>query len=423
MNIIITGVTGFRNRGVEALVRPTVNQLTSRYPDANIQIVTWSPAYDSARLPDSRVSYVQDSYLQSGSWRKPAGSTGPTLMQLVAKRASQKFLKPAAPKKAEPGKPDLDMPFDKADLVIVSGGDLFSSDYGTASLNHFCSPVHWALQNDVPIALIGQSVGRFKCDEDAAIWNEAEKNASLITLREASSRNYLTEKLGSPADRLPVTADTAFLLDPDTTIADQHMPASEGPWVALSISESICGWTGNNYEAHREAWVQLIKLMLDRWNVRVAIIPHVQEPGADDRVVSSWIARELGFDRRVRVFAEDLSAAEFKGLVSRSEMVVAERMHAAIAGLSTGRCTVPVGYSIKAEGITAAVMEGSSLNSSDLVIPVSDLFNVPSAFAKLDNAWQNREAYAAAAAKGSVKQKALALKNFEMIDALLAKAA
>ena len=152
MRIAITGVTGFRNPGFEALVRPTIPQLLQRYPQAQISIATWSPEYDAARLPDSRISYSQDSHLQNGSWRAPAGSTGTTLMQLVAKPASQKFLKPAAPKKAEPSKPDLEMPSDKDDLVIVSGGDLFSSDYDTEPLNHFCSPVPWALQNNVPIA-------------------------------------------------------------------------------------------------------------------------------------------------------------------------------------------------------------------------------------------------------------------------------
>ena len=137
-------------------------------------------------------------------------------------------------------------------------------------------------------------------------------------------------------------------------------------------------------------------------------------------MISTKIARELGFDKRVRVFAEDLSAAEFKGLVSRSDMVVAERMHAAIAGLSTGRCTIPVGYSIKAEGITSAVLEGSGLEASDIVVPVSDLLDATATFDKLDRIWKQRKAYATAITQGASRQKALALENFDMIGSLLA---
>ena len=418
MKIVITGVTGFRNRGVEALVRPTVEQLKSRYANASIQIVSRSPGYDEQRLHNPHTSYLQDAFYQGGHWVQPP--LWKNMMTMVTKRTAQKL---GIADSGETGKIkdyDLNMPFDGADLIIVSGGDLFSSDYGTSSLSHFCAPVRWAKKHNVPVALIGQSVGRFKNDADIGLWRQTEADASLITLRESHTLKYLASQLGSQVERLPVTADTAFLLEADTTFADQHLTAADGPWVALSISESISGWTGLNYEAHKAAWKQLIQMMLDRWSVRVAIIPHVQEISADDRLVSTKIARELGFDKRVRVFAEDLSAAEFKGLVSRCDMVVAERMHAAIAGLSTGRCTIPVGYSIKAEGITSAVLEGSGLDASDIVVPVSDLLNAPATFEKLDRIWKQRTTYAAAISQGASRQKALALENFEMIGSLLA---
>ena len=60
MKIVITGVTGFRNRGVEALVRPTVENLLLRYPDAEITIATWSPDYDAQRLVNDKVKFVLD---------------------------------------------------------------------------------------------------------------------------------------------------------------------------------------------------------------------------------------------------------------------------------------------------------------------------------------------------------------------------
>jgi len=67
MKIVITGVTGFRNRGVEALVRPTVEQLKSRYANASIQIVSRSPGYDEQRLNNPHTSYLQDAFYQGGA--------------------------------------------------------------------------------------------------------------------------------------------------------------------------------------------------------------------------------------------------------------------------------------------------------------------------------------------------------------------
>jgi colanic acid/amylovoran biosynthesis protein len=46
MKVIITGVTGLRNRGVEALVTTTVDQLLQRHPDLSIDIMTESADYE-----------------------------------------------------------------------------------------------------------------------------------------------------------------------------------------------------------------------------------------------------------------------------------------------------------------------------------------------------------------------------------------
>ncbi len=413
MNIVITGVTGFRNRGVEALVRPTILQLAARHPQARITVVTWSPEYDALRLPHPQVSYVLDPYLKCGRWVQPNGAAHHSLWKRALNKAAKKL------GRSNGSHVPLAMPFETPDLIVVTGGDLYSSDYGTTSLGHFTAPVHWARERKVPVALIGQSVGKFKCEQDIKLWKHAEEEASLVTLREPLSQDYLCQELKSPAERLPVTADTAFLLEPETEVAAGQLRFTDNPVVALSISESISGWTGSNYERHAAAWVRLIRLMLDKWQVSVAIIPHVQEVYADDRVISTRILRELGFDHRVRVFAEDLGAGEFKGLISKCDLVVAERMHAAIAGLSTGRCTVPVGYSIKAEGITAAVLQASGIRANDLVTPVADLMEADTFFKKLDAIWNDRQRFAEAIRLGVPRMAAEAKRNFELVDGLL----
>lgn len=421
MKIAITGVTGFRNRGVEALVRPTVRELLRRHPDAQITIATWSPEYDAARLEHPQVAYVEDAYLSSGQWSCEATRNREVGARSLWSRALRKASKlvSASAHRTGPAPETLAMPFDAPDLLIVSGGDLYSSDYGTDSLRHFLSPVKWARQRDIPCALIGQSVGRFKCEADIQLWKEAEAAASLITLREPLSRDYLTGELGSPSGRFEVTADTAFLLEEDAAAAAQLAPLANAPIVALSISESICKWTGNDYQKHIDVWVELIRLMLDRWGVHVVIIPHVQERFSDDRLLSTRILRLLGFDQRVRIFADDLGAAEFKAIVARCQLVVAERMHAAIAGLSSGVCTVPIGYSIKAKGIVTSVLEGSSLSSDDLVLPLGELLDFAYSSKKLTAIWENRDEYRRAVGSTVARSKAQAERNFDLIDALL----
>jgi colanic acid/amylovoran biosynthesis protein len=121
----------------------------------------------------------------------------------------------------------------------------------------------------------------------------------------------------------------------------------------------------------------------------------------------------------VRVYAEDLSAAEYKGLISKCSMVIAERMHAAIAGFSTGVCTVPVSYSIKAKGITAGVLEASDIDPDELTMPVADLLDTDSAAKKLTGIWTRREFYSNAIAAGAEASKKRALRNFDLVDGIL----
>ena len=87
---------------------------------------------------------------------------------------------------------------------------------------------------------------------------------------------------------------------------------------------------------------------------KTRLIPHVQEthPGNDDSILATELLREISpaAKRHTRLAAGDFSAAEYKAMIGRCE-VLAERMHAAIAGLSSRVSTVVVGYSVKARGI------------------------------------------------------------------------
>jgi colanic acid/amylovoran biosynthesis protein len=419
MKIVITGVTGFRNRGVEALVRPTVEQLLKRYPEAEITIATWSPDYDRERLNIPQVSFVEDCYLKCRAWSAPPVIPGTHQRLALSKRIIRKISRTMGWSASGPVLQTASaptMPFEVPDLVLVSGGDLISSDYGTESLAHFIEPVKWAKSHGVPCAMIGQSIGKFKCEADLELWKTAVSAATLITLREPMSLDYLRNELGNNSSSIIETADCAFLLEIDKAISSQQPCFPDGgPTIAISISESIASYTSSNYGLHLDAWVALIKMMLDEWHANVAIIPHVQERYADDRKPSTIIFRRLGCDSRVRVYGEDLSASEFKGIISRCEMVIAERMHAAIAGFSSGICTVPIGYSIKARGITASVLSSSGLDPDDLSIPLEQLLDAASSKIKLTKIWTQREFFQIAIAKGLKKSIQNASKNFDLI--------
>lgn len=420
MKILITGVTGFKNRGVEALVSPVIERLLAKDPNWQFQITSWTTDYDTARFAHfgGAVNFVSDEFLTSGEWdQRAAVSKRGGLPGKVLRKLRAKLGMPQTP--LPPRAPESLLPYDKPDLVMISGGDLISSDYGTDCLRHFLEPVHWAHSHGIPCALIGQSIGKFTCAEHIAIWKSAESKASLITVREPLTQQYLVNELGTDPAKIIETADCAFLLTPDSNLSRNYKLEKQAPLVGISISESICKWTATGYEAHIDAWTNIAESIMNEWGARIIIIPHVQIPGSDDSVTATKVLRKLSFDPRATLIGGDLSAAEFKGILSACDMVIAERMHAAIGALSTGVPTVPIGYSIKAEGIITQIFKDTQIDPKEAVISMQDFLNVSNTWPKLDQFWRNRESYALAIQSRLPFLRECSQKNFELLAKLV----
>lgn len=392
MRIALTGVTGFRNRGVEALVLTTIEQLLKRFSEAEIIVATWSPEYDQERFSHPQVTYVYDSFLENGKWTLNNSNcryVRESLLRRIVKYGL-KFFKLRKENSIDRFK--YQMPFDKVDLVVVSGGDLFSSVYGASSLIHSAEPIFWAKERGILCAMIGQTVGEFSNQNDKDIWSEIEQSADFITLRDTVSLDYL--KKDFPTSTFPYfcSVDSAFLLDYSNLLGMQKKEMFKSSYVAISVSNSMALYTNSEKNRRFELWIEIIQMILNEWNQNVVLITHVQEAYSDDRIIATQLWKALNFDPRVSVCAEDLSASEFKSIISNSELIIAERMHAAIAGFSSGVCTIPVSYSIKSQGLAQVVFEDSSVISfEEVVLTEKDFENSSLLKEKINKIWHNRD--------------------------------
>ncbi|BAY25111.1 putative polysaccharide pyruvyl transferase [Calothrix sp. NIES-2100] len=408
MNVLITGITGLRNRGVEALVVPTVEQLRQRSPHLPISILTRTPDYDEIRLHQYDTKLIERTPFFNSSLRS----------RLQRWRAKLPFSKTIEPQETPSMKA-----MREASVVIASGGDVFSSDYG--SLHRHLQPLQLALEANLPVVFLAQSIGPFKTDEEAQAFVNVARRSKLITVREEISYKYLIQKLGLSTDLVKLTADPAFLLAPPPPQQVANMLSSycikkDRPVIAVAVSQGISKYSGCDYETHIKAWQQVIKTILDELNAQVLIIPHVQETYAsnDDRIAATHLLRSFDFDPRVHLAGADHSAAEFKGLIGACDMVIAERMHAAIAGLSSGICTVAVGYSIKAEGIMTNLLGTESLHRG-LLIPIDKFLDPDKTYTAICNAWNCRQEIADQLKEVLPRVKKDSESNFEMISMIL----
>ena len=142
--VVITGVTSCENRGVEALVASITTQLRALGP-CHVVVLTQTPVLDRAMLSPLDVTCVADPFVVSSSWRELRSSETSVQVDMRGEALMA-----------------------DADLVIATGGDLYTSDYGVSTA--YLSAPRAAQRRGVPVAMLAQSVGPFSQTEDAHNW-------------------------------------------------------------------------------------------------------------------------------------------------------------------------------------------------------------------------------------------------------------
>ncbi|MBE9220221.1 polysaccharide pyruvyl transferase family protein [Dolichospermum flos-aquae] len=395
--VVITGVTGMRNRGVDALVSTTIENIHAIDNQINIIVQTQTPEYDRWKLRD---------FEYTTTFGYPENFKDKLKNKLSSFYSSFAF--------------DYDL-IKSSDLLIASGGDLFTSDYKGA-LEFYLKPLKLALKLDVPIVLLGQSIS-FNTTEEEKYFLELARHAKLITVRESISYSYLTDKLRLPSSIVKQTADSAFLLKiPAKKIIDnllQSYGCIQGkPLVVISPSQGIANYSNTDEGSHFKSWTQVIDFILNRLDAQILIIPHAQDPKRDDRTIGSNLHQFFEYDSRIHLAGADHTASEFKGMISHADFVIAERMHAAIAGLSSCVPTVVVGYSIKAEGIMADLL-GDQSAQEGMLISIHNFLDFSQISPTLETAWAKKEEVREHLKKVIPIYQEKAEKNFHLIAKLL----
>jgi colanic acid/amylovoran biosynthesis protein len=314
----------------------------------------------------------------------------------------------------------------EADLVIASGGDMFGSEYGPESLDLNLGVLRLATSLGRPVVFLGHSIGPFRTKDELAAWARVAAQCPLITLREGLSYDYVRANSSLPQTKVAKTADVAFLLRPAET-GEKLFEAlgldPQRPTVACAISQGISRYAEVDAASHRRAWHACIEHFAVALGLQVLLVPHVQDryPGNDDAILGTGLLRGVSAGARVRtrLAAGDFSAAEYKALISRCELVIAERMHAAIAGLSSGVATLAVGYSVKARGILLDIL-GPQMVEDGLLMPVESFAEATSVVKQVERVFGDRHRIAAELLQRLPGVQEAARANFDLLHEVAA---
>lgn len=351
---VLGGIGGTYNYGCEAIVRGTVEMLRLRWPATHIYYISPRPREDRITLRDCHVKVRGSSY--------PRWHPKRILRSLLARaRLPFAFL----PK-------DTWHIYAKEGCYISIGGDIFTLPPGkppaevnerTLGLERQYNLLQWAYR----YVLWGASVGPFDRWPGASeLYAHFFRKLDLITVREPASIGYLHE-LGVQRNVVPV-GDPAFLMKPSEYVPAIKERMKPNGLIGVNLSPLslyfIKGVEEEGWDQEIDNQAQLLMRLEEETNAGILLIPHVIDPHLARDDDWRYLERLHGAMRsrmgdKVDILPKNLGARRTKGAIGKCNMLVAARMHCAIAGVSSGVPTLFIGYSQKAKGMAENVYGGT----------------------------------------------------------------
>lgn len=266
-----------------------------------------------------------------------------------------------------------------ADVVLaINGGDSFTDLYGPRCFNAVTQAMRLTLEHDKPLVLLPQTYGPYRDPATRRIAAEIVRRAALAWARDIHSFETLRELAGSAFDpeRHRCGVDVAFALE-------RRRPQAPVPGVVVewlsddrsvpTIGFNVSGLVFNDPDAaanryglradYGQVVIGFLRRVLKKTNCNVLLVPHVLTPPGhyeSDPGANLAVVQELGdlAAARVQVVPPRYDQSEVKWIISRCDWFCGTRMHATIAGLSSGVPTAAIAYSLKTQGVFETCGQG-----------------------------------------------------------------
>jgi colanic acid/amylovoran biosynthesis protein len=377
LKILLTGPTDRLNRGTEALVLSRITILNSFF-ESSVFFIPYLNLYsipdsDHEIVPYKRIGLIFPTFL---SLKTPFIILSAIIWSFLSHIKDLKFI--------------LDWNeglniLKNSDIVLTTGGDVLSEDYGIFSfLTELCG-LCLAILLGKPFFVFAESVGPFKTRLTSLMARTILNKASLITTRDEISFNYLKE-IGVNRPPVYFTADSAFVLDRrrvNNPSLEEFLKRDN--IIGFSISNAISEFGGGDYDDYAKLMVNIIDKLIGDYDANVLLVAHVTVEGLnDDRIINEKVFEMVKNRDHVFNLKEDYNAEELKYVISKCDLFVGARMHANIAALSSCVPAVAISYSIKTPGLMKLC------GVEDYYIEFEDL-SEELLMCKIADAWENRE--------------------------------
>lgn len=296
--IAISGYYGCGNTGDEAVLAGIVETFRRLGLDAGITVLSGNPADTTARRPgvDSVHRFALSSVLRA---------------------------------------------LRRADLVISGGGSLLQDVTSARSIHYYLFVLRAAQALRRKTMVYAQGVGPLVRPSSRRAVAAVLNRTDLVTVRDIESADLL-RSIGVERPPVHVTADPAFVLEPDTAAADRVLAGlrlSDRPTVGVSLRP----WSAaGDWPAEAAAGV---RLGCEEIGARVLVIP--MQPESDRGM---WAEIREG----EAVIAGPMDPCAVRGVIGRCDLMIGMRLHSLIFAAGEGVPFIPIVYDPKVSALASA---------------------------------------------------------------------
>jgi colanic acid/amylovoran biosynthesis protein len=238
--------------------------------------------------------------------------------------------------------------YNDADIIVSTGGTYLVENY---RLEKRILDYRLSMFLNKPLVFYTQTLGPFTKPEYVKEFKKIFDSSPAILLRDSKSAKHIKD-IGSSNGNIHILADAAFSLPGPENILQ---PSAKFSKVAISVRD----WKyfkSKTYNKGMEDYLNAIKSTVERLVIEegaeVTFVSTCQgrpEYNYDDSEVAQQVFHKLPKNVQEYVWVDRKSRdpKSFINFVSKFDIMIATRMHAAILALNSCRPVVPIAYEFK----------------------------------------------------------------------------
>ncbi len=255
--------------------------------------------------------------------------------------------------------PAIRQAIQNAKLFISGGGSLLQDVTSNRSLRYYLMLLRLAKKANTPFMLYANGIGPLTKPENQKAVQKALQSAAAITLREEASATELT-RLGVPASSIRVTADPALTLTAAEDAVVDRLMKEEGIAADVQLfGISVRPWKTCGVDYNRQL-AAVIDSLCQRHQLTPVFIP-LKYP--EDYMISQQIAACM--KTKAHVLKKPYGAQELIGLIGRTKLMLAERLHSLIYAADAQVPTVGLSYDVKIDAFIDYIGAGVVADVTD----------------------------------------------------------